>query len=64
MKWVSLSLGLLLVVHSNLPAQDKYAVVIGVETYDAGTFDPLIVTSLGFTTKVMTSDATSVNLRR
>jgi len=56
-------------------SQDKYAIVIGVETYDAGTFDSLdfanedahelgkSLTSLGFTTKIMTSDAKSSTLR-
>ena len=56
-------------------AQDKYAVVVGVEAYDTGRFDPLdyanedanalgkAFQSLGFTTKVMTSDSHSSTLR-
>ena len=56
-------------------AQDKYAVVIGVETYDTSTFDNLKfaaedandigvqLKSLGFKTTVMSSEAPSARLR-
>ena len=56
-------------------AQDKYAIVVGVEAYDTGTFDSLdfanedanamgkSLASLGFKTQVMTSDAASATLR-
>ena len=65
------------VIFQSLPlgAQDKYAVVVGVETYDKGTFDPLDYANedanglggsldrLGFKTQIMTSNAESSTLR-
>lgn len=75
MKWLWHTLGLVVILQSSLSAQDKYAVVVGVETYDSGTFDALdyanedardlggSLNSLGFKTKVMTSDAASSTLR-
>ncbi len=70
-----LTTALLILASVQATAQDKYAVVVGVETYDTGTFDALdyanedahelgdSLTSLGFTTKVMTSDASSSTLQ-
>ena len=63
-----LAIGLSMFSFADAFAQDKYAVVVGVEAY-SGTFDPLdyanedarelgkALESLGFTTIVMTSDA-------
>jgi uncharacterized caspase-like protein len=75
LKWIPSLLFCMVVPAQSLFAQDKYAIVVGVETYDTSTFDNLdyaaedaeqlgaSLKNLGFQTTVMTSESRSTQLR-